>query len=368
MGKVVRWMNWSDTPLGPLESWPQSLRTTVSLCLASNFPISIAWGPDRVQIYNDGYWPICGAKHPHAMGLDFKECWYSAWAEIGAVCEQAQAGRTSYIENQRMFLDRNGYLEETFFTFSFSPIRDETGEVGGLIHPVADTTAKMLMERRNRALRDLAAQTTTAKTVEDACSVAARVLADHSFDLPFVLLYPQDASGTYERWAGAAGIGAGTCASPGLVGLTCEEEIRQCLERVSRSRQPELVRDLEERWGTLSHGPYPELPQTVLVLPIPKPGLDRLAGVVVAAVSPRLPLDDTYRGFYDQLAGHLTIALANASAYEEDRRKSQPSAELDLAQTALFTNVSHEFRTPLTLMLRPLEDLLKRDDLPDGTA
>ena len=131
MGKVVRAMDWSKTPLGPIEAWPQSLRTTVSLCLASNFPMSIAWGPRHVQIYNDGYWPICGAKHPHSMGQDFSECWASPWPVIGEAFEGALGGKTSFLEDQRMYLDRNGYLEETFFTFSFSPIRDETGGVGG---------------------------------------------------------------------------------------------------------------------------------------------------------------------------------------------------------------------------------------------
>jgi hypothetical protein len=91
------------------------------------------------------------------MGQDFSECWASAWPAIGEAFEHALAGETSYLENQRMFLDRHGYLEETFFTFSFSPIRDETGGVGGLFHPVTETTSKMISERRTRTLRDLAA-------------------------------------------------------------------------------------------------------------------------------------------------------------------------------------------------------------------
>src|SRR5437588_3298481 len=134
MAKAIIAKDWILGPLGAIETWPQSLRTTVSLCLASNFPISIAWGPSRVQIYNDGYWPICAAKHPHSMGQDFKECWFSAWPVIGEAFERAQRGQTSYLENQRMFLDRKGFLEETFFTFSFSPIRDESATVGGLFH------------------------------------------------------------------------------------------------------------------------------------------------------------------------------------------------------------------------------------------
>src|SRR5256712_6751488 len=193
MGKLVRSMDWTEAPLGSIDSWPQSLRTTVSLCLASNFPISLAWGPNHVQIYNDGYWPICGGKHPRSMGQDFSECWASAWPAIGKAFDRALAGETSYLENQRMFLDRNGYLEETFFTFSFSPIRDETGGVGGLFHPVTETTAKMVGERCTRPLRDLAARAGKARTSEEAFHLAAQTLSDFELDLPFVLLYLLDA-------------------------------------------------------------------------------------------------------------------------------------------------------------------------------
>jgi hypothetical protein len=144
MGRLVRSIDWSATPLGAIETWPQSLRTTVSLCLGSNFPISLAWGPEHIQIYNDGYWPICGGKHPGSIGQNFRECWASAWPAIGDAFERALTGESAYLESQRMFLDRHGYLEETFFTFSFSPIRDESGGVGGLFHPVTEMTGKIL--------------------------------------------------------------------------------------------------------------------------------------------------------------------------------------------------------------------------------
>jgi hypothetical protein len=187
MGKLIRSMDWSKSPLGPIESWPQSLRTTVGLCLASNFPIALVWGPEHVQIYNDGYWPICGAKHPVSMGLDVTVCWAAPWPVIGDAFDRAAAGETSFLEDQRMFLDRNGYLEETCFAFSFSPIRDESGGVGGLFHPVTETTSRMLSERRVRSLRDLAASAGKAQTMEDACILAAQTLAAYEFDLPFAL-------------------------------------------------------------------------------------------------------------------------------------------------------------------------------------
>lgn len=190
MGQLVRTRDWSRTPLGPIDRWPQSLRTTVSLALASNFPISIAWGPQRVQIYNDGYWPICGGKHPRSLGQDFKECWFSAWPAIGEAFERASAGTAAFLENQRMFLDRYGYLEETFFTFSFSPIRDETGEVAGLFHPVTEMTGQILAERRLQALRSVRDRTAAAVDVHSAAELAVRALDEHALDVPFALLSP----------------------------------------------------------------------------------------------------------------------------------------------------------------------------------
>jgi hypothetical protein len=205
MARLIRSKDWSATPLGPIARWPQSLRTTVSLCLASNFPIDIVWGPDHTQIYNDGYRIVCGEAHPAALGQNYRVSWASAWPAIGESFERALDGATSFLENQRMFLMRNGYLEETFFTFSTSPIRDESGGIGGLFHPVTETTPTMLAERRTRALRDLTASLSTAVDEAALAALTIDTLQRFEFDVPFVLVYSRHAETSAYRLVGRYG-------------------------------------------------------------------------------------------------------------------------------------------------------------------
>jgi PAS domain S-box-containing protein len=362
MGKLIRSMDWSQSPLGPPESWPQSLRTTLSLCLASNFPLCFIWGPERVQFYNDGYWPICAAKHPRSMGQDYKECWSSAWPVVGPGFERCAAtGETTFVTDTRMFLDRNGFLEETFFTYSYSPIRDESGAIAGIFHPVTETTHLVLAERRMRMLRLLAEQTADATSVEQALELAAGSLAEHTLDVPFVLCYRVDPAGKEARLIGSTGIPPGTPASPERVDLAEDDGGWPFAEVYGSPRMVEIG-DVVERLGRLGCGPYEESPKAAFVCPITLAGGECPSVILVVGVSPRRPLDAAYRGFYALLRDAVATAVSKAHSYAEEKRRAEALAEVDRAKTAFFSNVSHEFRTPLTLMLGPLEELLGRGD------
>ena len=364
MGAAIRAFDWSVTPLGAIETWSQSLQTVVNVCLNSRFPMVIWWGQDLVLLYNDAWQPILGSKHPHALGKPGQTVWTEIWDIIGAQLTSAlTTGQATWSNDLLLPVDRHGYQEEAYFTYSYSPIFLEDGTVGGAFTAVTETTERVLGERRLATLQHLAAQAGQAKTVEEAYSTAIQILSDNPKDIPFAVLYSIEAAGTQAQLRGCSASIAGTLASPHCVDLTTEAEPSWSLATVLQTGNGLQIEDVMQRFGALPVGDWAIPPQQALVLPLRAAGQETIVGTVIVGVSAGRVLDEDYRNFFDLVAGQIATAIANARAYEEERLRAEALAELDRAKTTFFSNVSHEFRTPLTLILAPLQDALA--SLPD---
>lgn len=372
MGAAIRAYDWASTPLGPPSGWPQTLRTCLRIMLASRQPIWVWWGPELINFYNDAYLPIIGGKHPDALGRPARQVWHEIWDQIDARIAAAMAGEATYSEAEMLVMQRNGYPEETYYTFSFSPVPEEDGSVGGIVCASTDDTDRVIGARRLALLRELASLTWDAETVEDVYALSAKALASDPSDMPFALLYRLEEDGARARLRGTAGIALGHAAAPDAI--TVEGASPWPISDVIRASARRMVSKLPERFADLPKGPWQDPAQEACVLPLCSNADAAPRGVLILAASPyRRPGDESFENFAALVARQIAAAIVNIESYEAERQRANYADSLALEiehrrrierhQNLLLDELNHRVKNTLATVQAMAMQTLKGVDL-----
>jgi hypothetical protein len=329
--------DWATTPLGAEELWSPTLRTAASTVLNTRFAMLLMWGPDLVMVYNDAYAPMLGLRHPKALGQCVPDVWVDVWADIEPMITEVFAGGVTAFEDLPLVMTRNGFPEECYFTFSYSPIVEPGGTVAGLLNTVVETTPRVLAARRMTVLQQLGSLPRSVHGgTPEACAAALEVLAEARSDCPFGLVYLLGADAHTAELVASYGIGG----AADLADTVFPAQVREAIASRSVVTTSGLATAAPGLSCTGASPAGNADVDTAFVLPLTVAGQSTPVGALVLGTSPHLHLDEDYRVFLSLAAGQVAAAVTDAKAVLAERRRAAERAEYDNARAQFFTEVA----------------------------
>jgi len=349
--QFARSVDWASTSLGPIELWCSDLRQMCNLIMASPHPAAMYWGEDLIAIYNEAYILLAGQKHPKLMGQSYSEAWAEIWDDVKDVFANAKStGEATMKDDDCLFMKRNSYLEETYFSWSIIPMVGCDGSVMGLYNPAFEKTRRKIAERRMLTLREVGERTASARDVRGFWAQVLDSFEFNEYDSPFLLLYSvadegdSDSSSIHSNSVfavrqctleGALGVPEEHVAAPHQIDLkTGMEGFGPVFREVMGTDKPVLLevgtKELPESLlaGLQLRG-FGDPVRAVVVCPIyPTTGDSNVLGFLVLGVNPRRPYDDDYSLFVQLLSRQLATSLASVVLFEEEIRRGQKAAKL----------------------------------------
>jgi PAS domain S-box-containing protein len=358
MGERIRKFDWSQTVLGPVDSWPRSLRTCVQIMLTSRQPIWIGWGKELIKLYNDPYKQIVKGKHPWALGKPASTVWQEIWQDIDPMLKKVmQESEGTYVESQLLIMERTGCPEETYYTFSYTPVAGDDGRTEGMICFNTDDTDRIISARQLKTLTEIGKSLTDPHSEEEVFSRVIDIITRNQHDFPFAILYRTN--GKIATMEQCTDLNAIVEKVPRRLDINGQDEISQLCRNALDTHLPQVLHSLIQNFGPMPTGAWTVSPDKAVILPLEQRGGKDAYGFLVIGLNPFRQLDEKYLGFFNLIADQIGKSLSNVHALEEERTRLEALAAIDRAKTIFFSNISHEFRTPLTLLIGPIGDLME---------